>query len=548
MNRIRALVLSQCMLSGLIITGCGAENPGPTDPSSSASSASSLASSSSSSVVVSSSSSLVSSSSSSPMSSSSSSAPPIDYPVPDNDFAVNGGVEDGLTRWGTNAASATVERATAVRRSGSASARITGRTASWHGITVNVGHLTEENEYEVAVWVRLASGSAPADIMLTAKRQDDADPDTYNEFEMVATASASADNWTLLRGFYIHRGTPFEHFLIESSHDSVSYYVDDFSIGGEVSPEQSCALPTRFEWESTPPLISAKNGAYGIKDPSIVHYDGRFHIWATINDGDWKSVYLNFTDWDQADNAQQIAMHGTRVGNTVAPQIFYYRPHNLWYNFTQWGRGYSTTNDISNVNSWSARRDFLRNGPPIESDKPELDYWVICDDTHCHLFFSRDDGVLYKSKTTRANFPNFDGYEVVMSDHRGDGRSFLFEAANVYKVDGSDQYLLLVEAYRTPGYGPRYFRSWTSTSLDGPWQPLADTEENPFAGESNVVWPQGKWTTGISHGELVRSGHDEYLTIDPCNLEFLYQGDSGPTLDGGYGGIPYKLGLLRLRR
>lgn len=521
--------LALAWVTSFALLGCGSES----NTRSSASSASSLAASSSS-VVAS--------------SAASSSAASQGYPVPDNDFAVNGGVEDGLTRWGTTATTSTLERSTIERRSGSGSALITGRTAGWHGVTFDVGRLTEENEYEVAVWVRLAPGSAPAEVMLTAKRQNDDDPDTYNEFEMVASASVSADNWTQLRGFYIQRGTPFEHFIIESEHETVSFYVDDFSIGGEVLPQQSCELPTRFEWESSQPLITAKNGAYGIKDPSIVHHNGRFHIWATINDGNWKSVYLNFTDWDQAQSAQQVSMHGTRVGNTVAPQIFYYRPHNLWYNFTQWPRGYSTTSDITDVNSWSARRDFLTNGPPIESDKPELDYWVICDDTHCHLFYSRDDGVLYKSKTTRENFPNFDGYDVVMSDHRGNGRSFLFEAANVYKVEGTDKYLLLVEAYHTPGYGPRYFRSWTSTSLDGPWDPLADTEENPFAGENNVTWPEGKWSTGISHGEMIRSGHDEYLTIDPCDMQFLYQGESGPSVNGSYEGVPYKLGLLKLKK
>lgn len=312
--------------------------------------------------------------------------------------------------------------------------------------------------------------------------------------------------------------------------------------------KESCQLPTKFQWESTPALISPKNGAYGIKDPSIVQYNGLYHVWATINDGAWKSVYLSFADWNQASNAEQVPMTGTRVGSTVAPQVFYYTPHEKWYVFTQWGRGYATTSDISKINSWTSRTDFLRNGPPIESDKPELDYWVICDDTHCHLFFSRDDGVLYKSKTTRENFPNFDDYEIVMEDHRGNGNSFLFEAANVYKVDGADQYLLLVEAYNSVdgAYGPRYFRSWTANSLDGPWTPLADTEENPFAGNANVQWPQGKWADGISHGELVRSGHDEYLTIDPCNLQFLYQGDTGPSVDGSYNGEPYALGLLKL--
>ncbi|HEY7774014.1 MAG TPA: non-reducing end alpha-L-arabinofuranosidase family hydrolase [Marinagarivorans sp.] len=348
-----------------------------------------------------------------------------------------------------------------------------------------------------------------------------------NDGNLTISLAASLDNATL-SGFAI--------------------YSSDGGQFVEPPEPETCELPSRFEWEASAPLISPRGNNYGIKDPSIVQSDGLFHVFATVNDGDWRSVYLNFADWAQASSAAQQPMSGTRGGNTVAPQVFYYRPHNLWYNFTQWPRGYNTTTDISDVNSWTSRVDFLRNGPPSEPNKPELDYWNICDDTHCHVFFSRDDGVLYKSKTTRANFPNFDGYEIVMEDHRGNGASFLFEAANVYKVDGQDLYLLLVEAYRTPGYGPRYFRSWTAPTLDGPWTALADTEENPFAGEANVTWPAGnKWATGISHGEMIRSGYDEYMTIDPCNMQYLFQGDSGESLDGSYGGEPYKLGLLKLR-
>jgi len=130
-----------------------------------------------------------------------------------------------------------------------------------------------------------------------------------------------------------------------------------------------------------------------------------------------------------------------------------------------------------------------------------------------------------------------------MSDHRGNGNQYLFEAPNVYKMDGQNKYLLMVEAWPS---GPRMFRSWTSSSLDGPWTALADTDSNPFAGNNNVTWSSGKWADGISHGELIRSGYDERLTIDPCNLEFLYQGKAGE--GSTYDTIPYKLGVLKLQR
>ena len=299
-----------------------------------------------------------------------------------------------------------------------------------------------------------------------------------------------------------------------------------------------CDLKAPLKWVSTGPLISPKNSGWkSIKDPSVVKYNGTYHVYATYYDTAYKSMYTSFTDWNSAQSAQHISMNGTTVGNTVAPQVFYFRPHNKWYLITQWGGSYSTTDDISKPN-WSAKKKLLQ-GEPTNA----LDFWNICDANNCYLYFSRDDGALYVSKTTLANFPNYSGYTKVMEDHRGNGNQYLFEAPNVYKLDGQNKFLLMVEAYPS---GPRMFRSWTSSSLDGPWTALADTDSNPFAGNNNVTWPNGKWADGISHGELIRSGFDERLTVDPCNLEFLYQGQAGTSSE--YNTIPYKLGLLRLQR
>ncbi|MEN0038508.1 MAG: non-reducing end alpha-L-arabinofuranosidase family hydrolase [Cellvibrio sp.] len=474
----------------------------------------------------------------------------VNNSTPANNFAQNGGVESGLTNWGTTAG--TVTRSTTDKRSGSASALITGRTAAWNGLTFNVGTLTTGNEYQINTWVKLAPGTPDSVITLTAKRQDDSDSSTYNEYTRVATITASANEWRLLEGYYTQSGTAFQHFIIEATDTTISYYADDFSISGQVtqvpssssrsssssSSAQTCELKAPLKWTSTGPLISPKNSGWvSIKDPSVVKYNGTYHVYATYYDTAYKSMYTSFTDWNNAQQSAHISMNGSRVGNAVAPQVFFFRPHNKWYLITQWPGTYATTDDIRNPN-WSAKQRLLQ-GEPTNS----LDFWVICNDTHCYLYFSRDDGVLYVSKTTIGNFPNFSGYSIVMEDHRGNGNQYLFEAPNVYKLDGQNKYLLMVEAWPS---GPRMFRSWTSSSLDGPWTPLADTDSNPFAGNNNVEWPNGKWANGISHGELVRSGYDERLTVDPCNLEFLYQGQAGNSSD--YNTIPYKLGLLRLKK
>ena len=68
----------------------------------------------------------------------------------------------------------------------------------------------------------------------------------------------------------------------------------------------------------------------------------------------------------------------------------------------------------------------------------------------------------------------------------------------MYKVQGSNQYLLLVEAIGSDGR--RYFRSWTAGSLAGSWTPPAASGGNPFARADNVACPSGTWTRDISHG------------------------------------------------
>ncbi|WP_088135105.1 non-reducing end alpha-L-arabinofuranosidase family hydrolase [Vibrio gazogenes] len=455
------------------------------------------------------------------------------YQVPSDNFADNGGAEGSLMNWSKTAGSLSLSYTQS--HSGSSSAFITGRSANWHGMTFNVGSLVNGNQYDVAVWVKLAAGSADTPIKLTAKRRDDGDNSTYNEYEQVATAVASANRWTLLQGFYTQSGTPFEHFIIESDNETVSFYADDFSIGGEAgSGNQTCDLKSRFSWTSTGPLISPQRRNWAsIKDPTIVRYNNKYHVFATVFDtarNTWGGVYFNFSDWSQAGSANQVDMNTTRAGNTVAPQVFFFEPEKKWYMIYQWGAKYSTNTDISNPAGWTTPKPLLRNGL-----NNGIDYWVICDDNYCHLFFSGDDGKLYRSKVSIGNFPNFSGYEVVMQD----SVARLFEASNVYKVEGTNKYLLLVEAY-----SPRYFRSWTSTSLDGPWTPLADTKSNPFAGEANVSFPGGKWTNDISHGEMIRSGYDQTLKISACNMQYLYQGQNPNSGVSDYNRLPYRLGLI----
>ncbi|GAB1319897.1 hypothetical protein MFIFM68171_10107 [Madurella fahalii] len=318
-----------------------------------------------------------------------------------------------------------------------------------------------------------------------------------------------------------------------------------------VTAKQTPTLTDSFEWTSTGPLIGPKNDnrrLAAIKDPSVVEINGTYHVFAsTAQESGYNLVYFRFTDFAEANDATFYYLDQSPIGTgyRAAPQIFYFAPHKLWYLVFQNGNAaYSTNEDIANPAGWSAPKNFYSGVPEIvEQNIGEgywVDMWVICDDTDCHLFSSDDNGQLYRSQTPLGDFPNGMSQPVIALQDAD--RYRLFEAACVYRLV-SGGYLLLVEAIGTDGH--RYFRSWTSDSIAGEWEGLADSEENPFARSNNVVFDEGvaAWTKSISHGEVIRTETDQTLTISPCKLRFLYQG-LDPEAGGTYNALPWRLGLI----
>ncbi len=310
-------------------------------------------------------------------------------------------------------------------------------------------------------------------------------------------------------------------------------------------------LPDSFEWSSTGPLISPQPGLDSVaaKDPSVVQdEDGTWHVFFTRVDttGDWGLAHTAFDDWSQAADAEQTDLEtasGVGSGYRAAPHAFYFAPKDEWYLVYQTGLpSFSTSTDPDDPTSWSAPRNFMDSMPDIVreniGDGYWLDFYVICDDTRCYLFSADDNGHVYRSETTVAEFPDgFGNTRIVLSDTKNN----LFEGGAVYRVEGTGTYLLLWEAIGSDGR--RWYRSFTSQSLSGQWQPLADTEANPFARSNNVAFEGGNaWTRDISHGELIRTTHDQTMTLDPCDIRLLYQG-MDPNAGGEYSQLPWRLAL-----
>jgi hypothetical protein len=293
-------------------------------------------------------------------------------------------------------------------------------------------------------------------------------------------------------------------------------------------------------------LAKPESGQDGLKDFTVTRYNGKYIVYGTVAvNGGWNGFFSTFDSFDHWATATPHDHEGH-----VAPTLFYFEPKDVWVLAYQWGLQYKTTKTPDVWESWSSANPLISgdstdiDGNPLdpkENGNP-IDPTVICDDKDCYIFFADDAGGVYRGSMPIGDFPGtFTGMTRIMKEPT----SVIFEGIQVYAIKGSNKYLMIIENSAT-----RRFLAWTATSLGGTWTPLsgADSTESPFAGQANVTWPDGKWTEDISHGDLVRENPSQKMEIDPCHLQFLYQGHDPNPSNTMYEYLPYRPGLLTLNK
>ncbi len=316
-----------------------------------------------------------------------------------------------------------------------------------------------------------------------------------------------------------------------------------------VSADEPASLRVPAMWEYSAPLIAPerrdKDPSRAQKDPTVVFCEGMWHVFMTVKlPGRSAIEHCSFAKWEDADESKRTILRVSDSDYYCAPQVFFFTPHKKWYLIYQMGVpgsqkmwvAYSTTSNIADPASWTKAQAILDGGSDDPREVGGLDYWVICDDSRAHLFFTSLNGKMWRLSTSLQDFPHGFGDCQVALDAE------IFEASHTYRLKGRSQYLTIVEQD-----GRRYYKAYVADRLDGPWTPLADTAEKPFAGWRNIRPAKGvePWTDNVSHGELIRAGVDEQLLVDPDNLQLVFQGMLDANKAGNsYGQFQWRIGIL----
>jgi hypothetical protein len=319
-----------------------------------------------------------------------------------------------------------------------------------------------------------------------------------------------------------------------------------------------------FAWESGEALIDREDyerwnepAWIGLKDPTIIFHEGKYHLFCTMRgDPDVRPLaiaYTSFTDFASANASKPIIIP---AHDTVwaAPQVFFFEPHGKWYLICQGSKpgpdgwrfqaAYSTTTDLTDPDSWTDLAPMGAIKPDASINQPYdrwLDFWVIREDDTMHLFFTSDNGKMWREETTLEEFPfGWSEPELALE-------ASIFEGQNIYYLPDHGLYLNVVEENIEEAGDRRYYQAYTAQTLCGEWTPLAATLDQPFAAAygdgQNVTFTAGRWTDYISHGELIRSGVNEYMEAD-INAPFFFQGVLHADRPGDYQLIPWDLGVL----
>lgn len=303
---------------------------------------------------------------------------------------------------------------------------------------------------------------------------------------------------------------------------------------------------TGTSWYTSDPILSSNEDypttKVAVKDPSLVFFEGKWHVFFTGIFKNDEGVYertINYVSSDKLEELNsnprfQIMPFSKNTQRTAAPCVFYFEPQQKWYLVAQalyedpYTPVFSTTNTISDPSSWSEVKPLANK---TGTDK-WIDFWVICDEQNAYLFYTSNHNAMHYMKTAIEDFPKgFSG------PHVADGDIKVHEACMIYKIKEKEEFCLITEGrYQV---NEREFFISRSNNIEGPWTP-----STLLVTGNDLIFENDEWSKVVSHGEFIRSGHDQKMEIcSSSKIEFLFQGVASMNLI--YDEIHWQLGIIR---
>ena len=345
----------------------------------------------------------------------------------------------------------------------------------------------------------------------------------------------------------LSEGTHWYYWWISQEGDSTNYPGNVAVARGHMAWSSPHWVTVPPKWSVDPPVFrpGPKDtfDEVAVKDPSVVFFEEKWHLFYTARGtNQYTTGYVSaerLEELEKAPRHQLKQIRGSEEAYGCAPQVFYFRPQKRWYLICQtrdsnYQPVYSTTSTIDRPDSWS------RPVPLVAKDDETkwIDFWVICDESTAYLFYTRGHRDLYAMTTDLGDFPNgFADPRCVFGP--------VHEAVHIYRAKGLDQYHMFYET-RVPGAND--LRRWGLAVAEhplGPWRKVTDE----FATGEQIEYPADtqKWTEEVSHGEVIRAGHDERLEYDPKDVSLLIQGLRISEHQGPYPDLPWRLGIIQKR-
>lgn len=289
-----------------------------------------------------------------------------------------------------------------------------------------------------------------------------------------------------------------------------------------------------------PALEPGSPGAFdetAVKDPSVVFFDGLWHLFYTARGNkEYTTGYVaapTLAALSTAPRYELTQVRGQRSRYGCAPQVFFFRPHQLWYLIFQstdsnYQSMFTTTKTLGDPASWSDARPLAVKEDPAK----EIDFWVLCDETTAYLYFTQAHHSVLVRQTALVDFPEGWGAATAVFQP-------VHEAVHVYRVqnrtaEGPAEFHMLYEL----NTGERSFGLASAPHPLGPWTDVTAS----YATGAQLIGES--WADMVSHGEALRTGYDERLEYDADHPAFLIQGLKTAHYVDPYPEMPWKLGPM----